>query len=51
MAFLTTCSRFAGAACAQNSVTLYGIFDEGLDYTNNVGGKTAYAVVKRLCAG
>ncbi|WP_438392819.1 porin [Caballeronia sp. DA-9] len=25
-------------ACAQSSVTLYGVIDEGIDYTNNSGG-------------
>ena len=29
-------------AFAQNSVTLYGVIDEGFNYTNNVGGKHAY---------
>ncbi|VXC65685.1 Porin [Burkholderia sp. 8Y] len=29
-------------AFAQNSVTLYGIIDEGFDYTNNVKGSKAY---------
>jgi predicted porin len=30
---------FAGAAHAQSSVTLYGIVDAGIAYTNNVGGQ------------
>ena len=29
-------------AFAQNSVTLYGVIDEGFNYTNNVGGQHAY---------
>ncbi|WP_396331115.1 porin [Burkholderia anthina] len=29
----------AGPACAQSSVTLYGLISEGLMYTNNAGGK------------
>lgn len=29
-------------AFAQNSVTLYGVIDEGFDYTNNVGGKRLF---------
>lgn len=32
----------AGAAHAQQSVTLYGLIDEGLNFTSNVGGHTAY---------
>jgi predicted porin len=35
---------FAGAAHAQSTVTLYGLIDEGLDYTNNVGGHSLYAL-------
>lgn len=30
------------AAHAQNSVTLYGVIDEGIDYTNNVKGNTVW---------
>jgi predicted porin len=37
-------STFAGVAHAQSSVTLYGLIDEGLDYTNNVGGNKLYAL-------
>lgn len=33
---LAALGAFAGAAHAQSSVTLYGIVDEGLSYTNNV---------------
>ncbi|PQV43261.1 porin [Paraburkholderia sp. BL21I4N1] len=29
-------------AFAQSTVTLYGLIDEGLDYTNNVGGNKVY---------
>src|SRR5258706_3982107 len=29
---------FAGAANAQSSVTLYGLIDAGITYTNNQGG-------------
>ncbi|MFX1765804.1 porin [Paraburkholderia sp. A1RI-2L] len=32
----------AGAACAQSSVTLYGIVDSGLAYTNNQQGHSAW---------
>ncbi len=30
------------AAFAQSSVTLYGVLDEGLNFTNNAGGGKAY---------
>jgi predicted porin len=32
----------AAPAMAQNSVTLYGVIDEGFDYTNNVTGSKVY---------
>ena len=32
----------ATPAWAQNTVTLYGVIDEGIDYTNNVGGSKVY---------
>ncbi|SAK60836.1 outer membrane protein (porin) [Caballeronia ptereochthonis] len=33
------CARaYPIASLAQSSVTLYGVIDEGFDYTNNVGG-------------
>lgn len=32
----------AGSVHAQSSVTLYGLVDEGLDYTSNVQGKHAW---------
>ncbi|PRZ55865.1 putative porin [Paraburkholderia fungorum] len=33
---------FSSASFAQSSVTLFGILDEGLNYTSNAGGKSAY---------
>ncbi|BAO88270.1 porin [Caballeronia cordobensis] len=33
-----------GAAQAQSSVTLFGLIDEGFNYTNNVGGHPLYAM-------
>lgn len=32
----------AGVANAQSNVTIYGVIDEGLNYTNNVGGASNY---------
>ncbi|SOY44486.1 porin [Cupriavidus taiwanensis] len=34
----------AAPAMAQSSVTLYGILDEGLNYTSNVGGRNQFAL-------
>lgn len=36
--------EFVNVAHAQSSVTLYGIIDEGLDYTNNVKGHDLLAL-------
>ncbi|RKP49348.1 porin [Trinickia fusca] len=33
---------FAGNVCAQSSVTLYGIVDSGMTYTNNLNGHVAW---------
>ncbi|QBQ99579.1 porin [Paraburkholderia pallida] len=35
----------AGQAHAQSSVTLYGVIDDGLNYTSNARGHSAYAMV------
>lgn len=35
----------AGHAHAQSSVTLYGVIDDGLNYTSNARGHSAYAMV------
>jgi predicted porin len=32
----------SGAAMAQGSVTLYGLIDQGIDYTNNAGTGAAW---------
>lgn len=36
------CSTIAVPAMAQSSVTLYGLIDEGLNYTSNIQGHKAY---------
>lgn len=38
------CGAMAGMAHAQSSVTLYGVVDEGFQYTNNQGGASSYAM-------
>lgn len=41
---MVVCGVAAGATHAQSSVTLYGVVDEGLQYTNNQGGHASYAM-------
>ncbi|MEA3099492.1 porin [Caballeronia mineralivorans] len=41
---LTTISVFSGLAHAQSSVTLYGIVDDGFNWTSNAGGTHLYNV-------
>ncbi len=41
---LSVLGAFTSVARAQSSVTLYGLIDEGLDYTNNVRGHSLYAM-------
>ncbi|WP_346779529.1 porin [Burkholderia sp. Ac-20345] len=43
---LMACAMFSctGIVHAQNSVTLYGLIDEGLDFTSNVGGNRLYSL-------
>ncbi|OAJ52329.1 porin [Paraburkholderia ginsengiterrae] len=50
---ITLAASFAIAApaFAQNSVTLYGVIDEGIDYTNNVGGKHLYELQSGYAQG
>ncbi|WP_179402041.1 porin [Burkholderia guangdongensis] len=46
---------FAAPVMAENSVTLYGLIDEGVNYTNNVSvngqGKTDYALASGFAQG
>jgi predicted porin len=44
-------SGFSGAAVAQNSVTLYGVVDEGLMFNNNAKGARQYALVSGSASG
>ncbi|MFB9123182.1 porin [Paraburkholderia dipogonis] len=44
-------SVFATSAFAQSSVTLYGVIDEGLDFTNNVGGGHVYEMASGYAQG
>ncbi|MFL9865592.1 porin [Paraburkholderia fungorum] len=44
-------SAFATSAFAQSSVTLYGVIDEGLDFTNNVGGNHVYEMASGYAQG
>ncbi|WP_260853873.1 porin [Paraburkholderia sp. BCC1886] len=41
-AVLCTSMFYCGAAHAGNNVTLFGIIDDGLTYSSNVGGKSAW---------
>ncbi len=49
----TTCLSFAfaGSAFAQSSVTLYGVIDEGLDFTHNAGGHPVYEMASGYASG
>ncbi|WP_042301231.1 porin [Paraburkholderia kururiensis] len=40
-----------GTAHAQSSVTLYGVIDEGFDFTSNAGGKRAYELASGVLQG
>lgn len=41
----------AGAAQAQSSVTLYGVVDQGLNYTSNAGGKSQWGMAGGVLQG
>jgi predicted porin len=47
---MALCSA-AVPAFAQSSVTLYGLIDEGIDYTNNVGGHAVYEMTSGYAQG
>ncbi|AJZ56983.1 gram-negative porin family protein [Paraburkholderia fungorum] len=48
---LATSATFAVPVFAQSSVTLYGVVDEGFNYTNNVGGKHDYELQSGYAQG
>src|ERR1700688_50443 len=48
---MTLSCLFVAGAHAQNSVTLYGVIDEGFDYTNNVNGKKDYELQSGYAQG
>ena len=41
----------SGSVCAQSSVTLYGIIDEGLTFSNNQLGNKAYQMQSGISQG
>lgn len=48
---LAVFSAFAAPVFAQSSVTLYGVIDEGLNYTNNAGGSHVYEMASGYAQG
>ncbi|TKC92520.1 porin [Trinickia terrae] len=48
---LAVLSAFAAPVFAQSSVTLYGVIDEGLNYTNNVGGSHVWELQSGFAQG
>ncbi|MFM0551841.1 porin [Paraburkholderia sediminicola] len=47
----TMTAAFAAPALAQTSVTLYGVLDEGINYTNNVGRGHVYELASGYAQG
>lgn len=41
---MSVLSTFAGVAHAQSTITLFGVVDEGFNFTNNAGGHQLYAL-------
>ncbi|RDU94576.1 porin [Trinickia dinghuensis] len=48
---LAVTAAFASPVFAQSSVSLYGVIDEGLNYTNNVGGSHVYEMQSGYAQG
>ncbi|WP_114812489.1 porin [Paraburkholderia kururiensis] len=51
LAVSTAFAAFAAPAFAQSSVTLYGVIDEGFNYTSNSGGHSAYQLASGYAQG
>ncbi|KVV41481.1 porin [Burkholderia territorii] len=49
--FVATPALSAAPVFAQGSVTLYGLIDAGIDYTNNVGGHGAWQMASGVAQG
>ncbi len=50
-AFTALASLAAPSAFAQSSVTLYGVLDEGIDYTNNAGRGAVWEMASGYAQG
>jgi predicted porin len=48
---LAISAAFAAPVFAQSSVTLYGVIDQGIDYTNNAGGSHVYEMASGYAQG
>jgi len=48
---LAATAAFSAPVFAQSSVTLYGVIDEGIDYTNNVGGHSVVEMASGYAQG
>src|ERR1700689_1793480 len=51
MIALTGTAAVALPVHAQSSITLYGVLDEGINYTNNAGDKSAYQLESGYAQG
>jgi predicted porin len=49
--FGAACMTLSGLASAQNSVTLYGVIDEGLNLNTNMNGSHSYAMQSGVLSG
>lgn len=51
LTLLALSAGFAAPVFAQSSVTLYGVIDEGIDFTNNAGGSHVYETASGYAQG